>query len=263
MLHPLKMIKTPLLIAFAISMLLFIPTFGQNIKLDTIKIVQNENIVIDSNTENIKESQVTSMSKWGYGINIFFGYGSFNQNLQNNFKNYPLCALSFDFEYKKLLSLNFGINYGAHKTKEDITFKNGIWKKNSKARTDIVEVLIGAIILDNKKFKIVPFAGIAHISINARKPSMYDFELNPDYSEQFRLDNSACVLGLTLNLKKNRPDISVPGPHGGMVKYEVYFKLKYAYYMPKFESKYPNFEGNIHSLSIGLGGIHKRVKSLQ
>ena len=110
---------------------------------------------------------------------------------------------------------------------EDITFKNGIWKKNSKARTDIVEVLIGAIILDNKKFKIVPFAGIAHISINARKPSMYDFELNPDYSEQFRLDNSACVLGLTLNLKKNRPDISVPGPHGGMVKYEVYFKLKF------------------------------------
>ena len=51
MLHPLKMVKTPLLIAFAITMLLFIPTFGQNIKLDTIKIVQNENIVIDSNTE--------------------------------------------------------------------------------------------------------------------------------------------------------------------------------------------------------------------
>ncbi|MGK0253726.1 MAG: hypothetical protein ACI9OE_001202 [Mariniflexile sp.] len=264
------MIKTPLLIAFAITMLLFTPTFGQEFKLDTIKIEQNENIVIDSNTEIIKESQVTSMSKWGYGINIFFGYGTFNQNLQNNFKNYPLCALSFDFEYKKLLSLNFGINYGAHKTKEDITFKNGIWKKNSKAETDILEVLIGAIILDNKRFKMVPFAGIAYITINARKPSPYAFELNPDhslhfpeYSKPYGLDNSAYVLGLTLNLKKNRPDISEALPHDKVVKYEIYFKLKYAYYLPKFQSKHPDFEGNIHSLSIGLGGIHKRVKSLQ
>ena len=54
-----------------------------------------------------------------------------------------------------MLSLNFGINYGAHKTKEDITFKNGIWEKNAKAQTGILEVLIGAIILDNNKFKII------------------------------------------------------------------------------------------------------------
>lgn len=48
-------------------MLPFIPTFGQEFKLDTIKIVQNENIVIDGNNEIILESQVTSMRKWGYG----------------------------------------------------------------------------------------------------------------------------------------------------------------------------------------------------
>ena len=117
------MIKTPLLIAFVISILLFILTFGQEFKHDTIKIVQNENLVIDGDNKILIKSQVTSMSKWGYGMNIFFGYGTYNQNLQNNFKNYPLCALSFDFEYKKLLSLNFGINYGAHKTKEDITYR--------------------------------------------------------------------------------------------------------------------------------------------
>ena len=128
---------------------------------------------------------------------------------------------------------------------------------------------MGPVIINNERLKIIPFTGFAYVSITDRKPSPYTFELNPDFSKNypdysalFRLDKITWALGFTLNLKESWLNENETDRKGRKIKHDVYFKLKYTYYMPNFDSKYTNYEGNIHSLCIGMGGLIRRVKSV-
>jgi hypothetical protein len=244
-----------------------------NVLLSTIHC---QDIVADSTTfAEIKNRssdslQTVSINNWGFGYSMLFGYEYFTNDLKTNFNNHAIIGMSVDFEYKQTISFNLGFNHGAHRTKADIDIESGIWNKNSKAETNTYEVLMGPIIINSKRLKVIPFTGFAYLTISDRKPSPYTFELNPDfsktypdYSPLFRLDKITWALGFSLNLKEKWLHTNDYDHKGRKIKHEVYYKLKYTYYMPNFDSNYTNYKGNIHSLSIGMGGIMRRVKSVK
>ena len=103
--------------------------------------------------------------------------------------------------------------------------------------------------------KISPFAGIASTSIG---PTAYDLEREPDLEQVDLGFTTTYTAGLNLDIKLNWGT--------GLVSlnpkdYSYWFlRLRYAYNSPQFQDHYPEFNGNMHYLTIGIGGLYRGAK---
>ena len=189
-------------------------------------------------------------SDWGLGMEFFGGYGLFSGELSDAFTNPIAIGLSIDGEYKKF-TLNLRMALLPGKTAEELSNRRGdVWAKDEPTNGALGEMTLGYALLETGKIKFSPFAGIGIAEITAPEE---DLEENPGLERLAVGSDVAYSLGANLDFK-------LGWKTGEIVKNEktyYFIRLRYAYVMPQF-SGYP--QGNMHTFSIGLGGIFRGVK---
>ncbi len=192
---------------------------------------------------------------WSFTTEFFSGYSVLTGNLSENFTNNVPVGASFDIYYKKLdLSLRYYIGIG--KTSTNIPYSTGIWEDGSQANVLLPEVSLGYVIIDNKKIRITPFAGIGGTSIS---PPENDLNENPDLKEVALDYSTTYTFGATFDFKFGSSAISFITDN--TVENDYWFlRIRYSYIMPQFESKYPGLTGNMHCITIGFGIFGQRMK---
>tara|TARA_B100000508_G_C11456336_1_gene276929 strand:+ start:651 stop:1844 length:1194 start_codon:yes stop_codon:yes gene_type:complete len=189
-------------------------------------------------------------SKWGLGFEFFTGFGWFDGALSNSFNTAVPVGIAFDIQYKFLvLSLR---NYiGFTKTQQDIQFREDIWEANQTALIFLPEASFGFNLLDAKRIKLYPFAGISSMDLGPT--------LNLAGSEEFdKLDlefTSAPCVGISFDykIKKAYNIVSVSGEEDSY----SYIRIRYSYHRPNYTKR---FEGGFHSICVGFGAFGRKIK---
>lgn len=192
-------------------------------------------------------------SKWGLGVEFFSGYGLFTAELKNYYKNIVPIGIGIDIYYKKF-SLYLRDYIGFSKTKIDIPYSSGIWKKESSVTIFLPEASLGFVISDNKLLKVVPFTGIASTDIS---PPQHDLNQEQDMEQVELKFTTTYAIGLDIDIKLGSSRIS--SAKQGVRQDYTFLRLRYAYMMPQFENKYAGMSGNIHSITIGIGGFQRNI----
>ena len=192
-------------------------------------------------------------SKWGFAFEFFSGYSWFTGALENDFKNGGPIGVAFDAEYRKL-AMYFRNYIGFSKTREDLTYSQGIWPGESQVRVFLPEASIGLVILDSKRLKMAPFVGIASTDIGATE---FDKDENPDLRDAGLEFTTTYVVGYNMDIKLGQTDIGMVtmGPEQAY----WFLRIRYAYNAPRFDKKY-GIDGNMHYVTIGLGGFGRKLK---
>lgn len=193
-------------------------------------------------------------SKWGFAFEFFSGYGFFTEDLKSSFNNSIPIGIALDIEYKRcVLYLR---NYiGFSKTKNNIPFESGTWVKDAQARVFLPEASFGYILLDNKYVKLVPFLGISSADIS---PTTHDVEKIPEYEDVGLSFTTTYTSGLNMDLKLGKPNTALVS-NGPEQSYR-FVRIRYSYNSPQFSWKYTGFNGNIHSITIGIGGFGRALR---
>lgn len=195
-------------------------------------------------------------SNWGFGFEFFSGYGMFTGSLEDHFKDNVPVGVAFDVTYKNF-ALYLRDYIGFSKTKREIPFSSGTWRNNAQARVFLPEASLGYIILDRDRLSIAPFAGISSTDIS---PTFADEDKYPEYEDVGLGFTTTFTAGLNLDFK-------MAYSSSGIVSYNEsgfwMIRVRYAFNAPQFDSKYSGFSGNMHYITIGIGGFAKRMRRVE
>lgn len=192
-------------------------------------------------------------SNWGFAFEFFSGYGIFNSDLEDSFSDNVPIGIAFDVEYKNW-ALYLRDYIGLHKTKIDIPHREGIWEKNSQARTYLGEASLGYVSVDNNLFKVAPFAGIGTMGIS---PTEYDIQDDRSLRKADLKFTQTYIFGVNLDLKIGATKV----PIIALNEESFWFiRIRYAYTRPQFTWKYDSFHGDMHYITIGFGGFGSKLK---
>jgi hypothetical protein len=116
------------------------------------------------------------------------------------------------------------------------------------------EASLGYAVLENDKIKLSPFAGIGLASIG---PVPIDIEERPELEVLEVGYSTSYTLGLNLNIKLGWET----APYLTMREDKSYWflRLRYGYTLPQFNN-FPMHGGNVHQLTIGIGGMYRGMK---
>ncbi|TBW27580.1 hypothetical protein [Gramella sp. KN1008] len=190
-------------------------------------------------------------SNWGFGFEFFSGYGIFNGEISDQYNNHAPMGVALDVEYKNFTL--FLRNYiGFSKTLRDREFDQGTWEKGAAVLVFLPEASIGYSVLENDKLKLSPFAGIGAAAVS---PITADVEKRPELEDLQIGFSTAYTLGVNLNMKLGwETGTLIPNE-----KTYWFVRLRYGYTIPQFDD-YPGYNGNVHTLTLGIGGIVRGVK---
>ena len=139
----------------------------------------------------------------------------------------------------------------AGKTAAEISNKRGdVWEKDKATNGALGEVSLGYALLESDKIKFSPFVGIGVAEITAPEN---DLKENPALEHLAVGSDVAYSLGGNLDFKLGWKTGEIVENN----KTYWYLRLRYAYVMPQFSGQ---IQGNMHTLSIGLGGIFRNLK---
>lgn len=193
-------------------------------------------------------------SKWGFAFEFFSGYGIFTDNLSNDFTNNVPIGIAFDVFYKKYVL--FLRNYiGFSRTTNPIEFDEGTWRDDAQVRVFLPEASIGYLLLDSKRLKLMPFAGISSTSIS---PTEYDLNRIEEYDNVGLDFTTTYSYGINLDFvlrKSGRVPIISSNEQSNW-----FIRLRYSYNQPQFHKKYDRFDGGFHYITIGFGGFGRKLK---
>lgn len=195
-------------------------------------------------------------SDWAVVFEFFSGYGIFTENLKKTYTNSVPIGIAFDVYYKKFV-LYLRDYIGFSKTRINIPFDNNFnnWKKGSQVRVYLPEASLGYVVADNKICKIAPFAGIAATDIS---PTQYDLAQASGLKETELKFTVTYTAGINVDLKLGKS--KTPMVSYGREESYWFLRLRYAYNTPQFGKKYSGFSGNIHYITIGIGGFGRAFK---
>lgn len=193
-------------------------------------------------------------SPWGFGIEFFSGYGFLTKDLKTHFKHAIPIGIAFDAGYKNwVLYLREYVGFGL--LQDTLRFAAGDWNKRAQVRTWLPEASVGYAVVDSRRLKLAPFAGIASCSIS---PTQHDKDkklVNEDVGLTFTTTYTA---GVNLDFKMGNPDRYITGTQAG--KSYWFLRLRYTYNAPQFSKKYSGYNGNLHAVIVGIGGFGRIVK---
>lgn len=192
-------------------------------------------------------------SKWGLGFEFFSGYGVFTGELGEMYNNHGVLGVAFDVEYQKF-TLYLRNYIGFAKTKQDRESAGVLWPKDSPAQMFFPEASLGYAMIENEKIKISPFIGIGAANVG---PSTVEVEERPELEALDVGFSPSYTVGLNLNFKLGWE----ASPLLSMREDKSYWfaRVRYSYTLPQF-SEYPLHSGNVHSITIGLGGMARSMK---
>ncbi len=122
-------------------------------------------------------------------------------------------------------------------------------------RVYLPEASVGYIILDNKTFKIAPFAGISGTDV---APTQNDLDKIAGLEKAELKFKTTYTPGLNLDIKLGPS--KTPMVSSGQEQSYWFLRLRYAYNAPNFEKKYNGINGSMHYITVGIGGFGRRIK---
>ncbi len=193
-------------------------------------------------------------SGWSEEATFFSGYGIFTGDLMKTYRNIVPFGCDLDIYYNRL-ALYMRVYIGISKTIRDVPYSGGTWAKGSEADVLIPEASLGYILAYNKLIVLAPFAGIAGADIGPAGSEMdkvlglKQVELKPTLTYS---------LGLNLDFKLGYPNTPYK-VSAGLENAYFFIRLRYSYNIMQFDNKYPGFGGNMHNITIGIGGSLGRM----
>lgn len=192
-------------------------------------------------------------SKWGFSVEFFSGYSVFTDNLSKHFYNSVPFGVAFDIAYKNW-TLFVRDYIGSGRIRDSIAFSNVTWQKHSRATIYLPEVSVGYVTYENKHLVVTPFMGMSWASIS---PTDNDKNKIPEYKDIGLSFTKTYTLGMNVDFKLG---VSNQGAFKTTESSYWFVRVRYAYNIGNFENRYTGFNGNIHSLTIGIGGFSRRMK---
>lgn len=191
-------------------------------------------------------------SNWAFTFEFYSGYGIITGGLQDIFANPVPLGIAFDIYYKNWVLYLRG-HAGLSRTKKDISYNNGIWKKKSQANIYVPEASIGYVLVDNKTFKLAPFVGIGGTSIS---PTDNDLDKDPGLKNAEWKMTTTYFAGISTDIKLGQSKMMMINPREQSY---WFLRLRYTYNYTRFEKKF-GISGNTHNITVGLGGFGRRLK---
>jgi hypothetical protein len=191
---------------------------------------------------------------WSEGGSFFSGYGIFTGDLTKTYRNTIPFGCDLDIYYYRL-ALYMRVYIGISKTTRDLPYPGGTWPKGSEAHVFIPEASLGYILAYNKLIVLAPFAGIASTDIGPpgsemdKVPGLKQVKLGPTLTYS---------LGLNLDFKLGYSNTPYK-VSAGLEKAYFFIRLRYSYDIMGFDNKYPGYGGNMHSITIEIGGALGRM----
>jgi len=190
----------------------------------------------------------------GFGVEFFSGYGFFTGQLANQFNNNVPLGVAFDIYFKKIgFCLRDYIGFSS--TLRSIQFTNVIWVKGDQVRVFLPELSIGYVTIDNKQFRITPFAGIASTDIS---PTSNDQQKKPGYDKIDLKWTMTYTFGISTDFKLGKSRNAIV--RNGTQSSYFFLRIRYACNLPQFNCKYSGFGGVMHNITIGIGSLGRRLK---
>jgi hypothetical protein len=193
-------------------------------------------------------------SKWAFAFELFSGYGVFTQNLETRYLNNVPLGIAFDIEYRNL-TLYLRNYIGFSRTKNDYYFDNGIWPERSQVRVFLPEASLGFIAINSNFLKIAPFAGVSSADIG---PTEFDRKRDPNLEKVELAFTTTYTFGINADIKLGKSRMPLVSPYAEQ-NYR-FIRLRYGYNLPQFERKYSGMNGQMHYLTLGIGGIGRKIK---
>lgn len=193
-------------------------------------------------SNKLKEYPTKSLIKFtnsniGLGMNIGLGSGMFTNSLQEYFTNNVInLTYGFDIAYKKhTLFLNGTLSF--NKVNKEFIDDNAIWEKNKKTTLALIDVSYGYPIIDNSKFKLIPFAGLGITELTSK---------NKEEEKDLKLVDYNLIFGLNADYKFKKIVNLTPSTFSGGKEYkETAIRVKL------FANKV-NYSDNLNGYSVNL-----------
>lgn len=192
------------------------------------------------------------LGKWGMAVEFFSGYSAYTGNLRSSYTNNVPLGVAFDICYNSF-ELYLRDYIGFNKTKKDFDYSAGTWDKGSRAMVFLPEASLGYVAYNSDRFKLSPFAGIGAMDIG---PPTHDTQEIPELKEVALAFTTAYIAGVNLDIKfgpRNMPKYSPKTSYG-------FLRIRYGYSFLGFDKKYENMTGDMHYITIGLGGMGRASK---
>ena len=226
---------------------------------DTLNIMANQFI------EKYPNSELTSYIRqniryemkdlnWGYGGEYFSGYGNFSGQLSSHYTDFFIWGFALEGSYKKVI-LNIRENIGISNTKHDFTKQNTqTWPNKSEVRIYSSELCLGYIAHEQKHVKVTPFIGVSAVNITPSGFYMLDNEDAIQYELKY---TPAYLLGFNADFKFKLSwcDLST-----NQSEENYFIRLRYAYSLPQFSTRYNGYNGTMQTFTIGFGAFGKDKK---
>lgn len=193
-------------------------------------------------------------NNWAVGMEFFSGYMHLTGGLSEQYKNSAILGFDFDVEFKKLILYLRG-SVGISSLKKDREFSTGYWEKGSTANIGLLEVSMGYALIENNKIKMSPFVGIGGAEVSAPQ---VDIDEYPELKQAKVGMSTAYTVGLNLDFKLGWDASSHLLYNVPQDKSYWFIRVRYGYTMPQLNEVGHN--GNIHHITIGIGGLHRGMK---
>ncbi|MBD0254726.1 MAG: hypothetical protein ICV83_03315 [Cytophagales bacterium] len=189
-------------------------------------------------------------SRFGYGLDFHSGTAWFSGKAGTVFN--PGANLGHGFEFSWDRYMFYLRNYiGLGKTSQAFTYR-GEWRQGLRINYYVPEVSVGYLLLDTKRIRIVPFAGISAFSV---APTTKEVNADPANDVQLSFKRPFTV-GVNLDVKL------APTQHLGLGYQEAgFWMLKIRGGFRSARARFDaNFTGSVIYLDLGIGGFGKKLK---
>ncbi|RYZ55705.1 MAG: hypothetical protein EOP49_02300 [Sphingobacteriales bacterium] len=188
------------------------------------------------------------VARFGYGLHASLGKSSFTGNLAKAFDPTINVGFGFDFAWNQtILMIHATLGFGSA-ARQDLYLDN-YWRKDTAARLAVIDVSIGQFILDTRRWKLTPFAGlgITEFSTPAREE---DEETNATARYSY-------AAGLQLEYKLHKKINLIP-TRGWKVNEYSELMARIRLYTTHFS--YSGINGNTVNIAVGISGFGRVVR---
>lgn len=186
-------------------------------------------------------------AKWWLDAHFYSGVIGYTGQLAQNFRTGLAFGVAFDIHYQKWV-LQLHDFLGATRTIRPQPFDTTVWAKDANVTIFIPEAAIGYTLLDHNRLRIIPFAGLASASF---APTSGELDRHPAYAAVGLNFTTTYTAGLNLDYRLGKASIPL-----GATRPEypgAFLRLRCSYNSPQFSRKYTGYDGDMFSLTVGLG----------
>ena len=186
-----------------------------------------------------------------FGVGFFSGVGSYYGNLKNEFSTGVPLGFKMSVGYKKA-DLSFKLYTESTPVKNDFTYGGQSWDSSMDTMIEIPQFLFGYNLLQNKRFSLTPYGGIAFVRFVERSKEVNDSTVETSYQK-------TPVVGV--NFSYNFYSMIFRNRLTTRNTFSV--NMDVSYIKSAYDNQNDPFSGDMLFLTIGIGGNGQFVQRLR